>query len=77
MLWSILLYLRSECIEKYQFEPCSKYDREYDFDLIFGQVVPCSMLRWICCKHSHDVERQVKTPGESTIVVVRHDFHVA
>ena len=25
----IILYFQSECIEKYQFELCSKYDREY------------------------------------------------
>ena len=31
-----ILYLQSECIEKYQFELCSKYDREYDFDVILG-----------------------------------------
>ena len=30
----IIIYLQSECIEKYQFEICSKYDREYDFDVI-------------------------------------------
>ena len=28
--------LQSECIEKYQFELCLKYDREYDFDVILG-----------------------------------------
>ena len=25
----ITIYLQKECIEKYQFELCSKYDREY------------------------------------------------
>ena len=42
----------SECSEKYQFELCSKYDREYEFDVILGLVVPCRKLRWICCKHA-------------------------
>ena len=28
--------LQGECIEEYQFELCSKYDREHDFDVILG-----------------------------------------
>ena len=32
----LIIYLQSECIEKYQFELCSKYDREYGFDAILG-----------------------------------------
>ena len=31
----IIIYPQNECIEKYQSELCSKYDREYDFDVIF------------------------------------------
>ena len=27
---SIVIYFQSECIEKYQFELCSKYDTEHD-----------------------------------------------
>ena len=30
----IIIYLQSECIERYQLELCSKYDRKYDFDVI-------------------------------------------
>ena len=30
----IINYLQSECIEKYQFKLCSKYDREYGFDVL-------------------------------------------
>ena len=36
----IIIYRQSECIDKYQIELCSKYDREYDFDVILRQVVP-------------------------------------
>ena len=32
----IIVYLQSECIEKYQVELCSKYDRKHDFDVIPG-----------------------------------------
>ena len=32
----IIIYLQSECIEKYQFKLCSKYGREYGFDVILG-----------------------------------------
>ena len=32
----IRICLQSEYVEKYQFELCSKYDREYDFDVILG-----------------------------------------
>ena len=32
--YDLLLLLQSECIEKYLLELCSKYDREYDFDVI-------------------------------------------
>ena len=74
----------------YQFELCSKYDREYGFDIIIRQVVLCRKLRWICrklrwiCrKHSNDVARQVETPSKRTIfvsrqiyLVARHNFHV-
>ena len=28
-----IIYLQSECIEKYQFELSSKRDREHDFDV--------------------------------------------
>ena len=54
-------YLQNECIKNYKFELCSKYDREYDFDVILGQVV-CPQS--VCRKHSNDVVRQVETPGE-------------
>ena len=36
MITRIIIYLQSECIEKYQFELCSKYDREHGFDVILG-----------------------------------------
>ena len=29
-----VIYLQTGCIEKCQFELCSKYDREHDFDVI-------------------------------------------
>ena len=32
----VRIYLQSEYIEKYQSELCSKYDREYDFDVLLG-----------------------------------------
>ena len=32
----LYIYLQSECIEKFQLELCSKYDREYDLDVILG-----------------------------------------
>ena len=35
-LTAAIIYLQTECIEKYQFELCSKYNREYDFDVIIG-----------------------------------------
>ena len=48
----IIIYRQSECIDKYQIELCSKYDREYDFDVILRQVVPWHILRWMsqACK---------------------------
>ena len=36
LVMTIIIYLQSECIEKYQFELCLKYDREHDFDAILG-----------------------------------------
>ena len=30
------------------------YDREHDFDVILGSVVPCRKLKWICREHSND-----------------------
>ena len=59
----------------HQFEHCSKYDGEHDFDIILGSVVPCRKLRRICRKHSNNVARQVEMPGEQTIFVARHNFH--
>ena len=59
-----------ECIEKYQFELCSKYDREYSFEVILGKVV-------LCRKHSNDVARQVGTLSKRTIFVARCNFYVA
>ena len=74
----------SECIEKHQLEVCSKYDREHDFSVIIGSVLPCNKLRWICRKHSNDVVRQVEIPGKSTILShdkftfdAVHNFRVA
>ena len=32
------IYPQSECIEKYQFELCSKYDREHDFGVIHTRI---------------------------------------
>ena len=63
------IYLQSECKERYQVKPCSKYDRQQGFDVIFGKVVPCRTLRWISCKHSNNVARQVETQGKSTFFV--------
>ena len=31
-----IIHFQSECIEKYQFKLCSKYDREYGFAVILG-----------------------------------------
>ena len=53
-----MIYLQSECTEKYQLEL---------FDVIVESVVPCRKLRWICCKHSNYVARQVAIPGKSTM----------
>ena len=79
-----MIYLQSEYIEKYQYERCSKYDREHNFDVTLGSVVPSRKLRWICRKNSNDLVRQVEIPGKSTILscdkfifVARHNFHVA
>ena len=55
-----IICLQSERIEKYQFELCPKYGREYDFDDTLGLVVFCRKLRWICRNHSIDVARQVE-----------------
>ena len=71
------MYPQSECFEKYQLELCSEYEREYDFDVILGQVVLCRRLRWICCKLSNDVARQVETPNKRTDFVARRNFYVA
>ena len=60
--------VQSKCIEKYKFEISSKYDREHDFDVKLGSVVPCRKLRWISCKHLNDVVCQVEIPGKSTIL---------
>ena len=48
----IIIYHQSECIDKYQIELFSKYDREYDFDVILRQVIPWRKLRWMsqACK---------------------------
>ena len=48
----IIKYCQSECIDKYQIELCSKYDREYDFDILLRQVIPWCKLRWMlqACK---------------------------
>ena len=70
-----LAYLQSienKC-KKYQFELCSKHDREHDFDVILRWVVPCRKLRWICRKHSNAVVWQVETQSKLTIFVARHD----
>ena len=69
-----MIYLESKCIEKYQFELCSKYDREHDFDIILGLVVLCRKLRWICRKHSNNVVRQVEMSGKLTIFVARQNL---
>ena len=83
VLKSIIIYLKSECIEKCQFELCSKYYREYDFDVILGQVASSHKLRWICRRCSNGVAPQVEIPGKSTFFVAqqirfvaRHNFHV-
>ena len=47
-LLGFIIYLQSECIKKYQFELCSKYGKEHDFDVMLGLVVPCRKLKWIC-----------------------------
>ena len=71
------MYPQSECIEKYQLELCSDYDREYDFVVILGQVVLCCKLRWICRKLSNDVARQVETSNKRTDFVARQIYLVA
>ena len=43
----IIIYRQSECIDKYQIKLCSKYNREYDFDVILRQVIPWCKLRWM------------------------------
>ena len=61
---------------------CSKYDREHDFDVMI--LTSCSNklylfanLRWICHKHSTDVEQQAKEPCKWTIFVAQLNFHVS
>ena len=39
-------------------------DREHDFDVILGEVVPRRKERWIYRKHSDDVVQQVAIPGK-------------
>ena len=34
VVFRFMIYLQSECIERYQVELCSTYDREHDFDVI-------------------------------------------
>ena len=63
----ILIYLHSECIEKDQFELCPKYDRVHAFDVIFGTVIPCRKLRWICRKDSNNTVRQVETSEKTKL----------
>ena len=64
------LCLWTECIEKCQFQLSSKYDREHDFDVIIGHIVPCRKLWWICRKHSNDVAQRVEAPDKSTIFYI-------
>ena len=54
----IIIFRKSEYIEKYQFELCAKYDREHNFDIIPGYIIPC-------CK--------VETPDKPTIFVGRQN----
>ena len=68
---SIVIYLRSECIEKHLL--CSKYYREHGSDIMLGRVVPCRKLGWICRNQSNDVAQQVKTPGKS--IFLSHDMN--
>ena len=41
----IMINLQSECIEKYQFELSSKYDRKDDFDIMLRYIVAYRKLR--------------------------------
>ena len=58
MIIIIIIYHQSECIDKYQIELCSKYDREYDFDVILKtsrtlaqvEVDVASMQMMLCDK---------------------------
>ena len=34
VLFAIIIYLQSDCIEMYHVELCSRYDTEHDFDVI-------------------------------------------
>ena len=42
------IYLQTLYIDKNQSWLCYKCDREHDFDVVLGQVVPCRKLKWIC-----------------------------
>ena len=63
------IYLQTLYIDKNQSWLCYKCDREHDFDVVLGQVVPCRKLKWICRMHSIDLAQQVETKGNSTIFV--------
>ena len=51
---------KKACTEKYQVKLRSKLDREHDFDVTPGYIVVRRKLRWIYCKDSTDIRRQLK-----------------
>ena len=53
----LIARIKSESIKKNQFKLCSKYDREHDLDVKFGQA---GVDMW---KHSNKITWQVETPG--------------
>ena len=61
MVLILVMYLQSECIEKYQFELGKNMIEKHDFDVIHGLVVLCRKTRCIRRMHSHDVGRQIET----------------
>ena len=78
--WVIFIYnLPAEWMhsQKSQVDLSSKYDREHNFDVILGQVVPCREVSWICPMHSNNVALQVEIPSKATIFIACHNFHVA
>ena len=62
-----IINVQNEWTEKYQFNLCSKDDREHDFDVVVKYIVARQKLRWTCRNDSNNVSRQVEIPGRSTM----------